>query len=48
MRSDETKILSAIKSNKVPNSDERLYFLAKKPSKKSDQAAAENKKKEVR
>mgnify|MGYP003330024703 CR=1 FL=1 len=40
--------LSANGSANWPKSLVQLYFLAKKPSKKSDQAAAENKKKEVR
>ena len=45
---EETRILSATKSSRDPRFEVKLYFLAKKPSKKSDQAAAENKKKEVR
>ena len=45
---EETKTLSASKSRRDPKFEVILYLLAKKPSKKSDQAAAENKKKEVR
>ena len=45
---EETKTLSASKSSRDPKLEVMLYLLAKKPSKKSDQAAAENKKKEVK
>ena len=45
---DETKILSASKSRRDPKVEVMLYRLAKNPSKKSDQAAAVNKKKDVR
>ena len=45
---DETNILSASRSRREPKFEAILYRLAKKPSKKSDQAAAVNKKKEVR
>ena len=38
-----TKILSAIRSKKAPNSDSRPYFLAKNPSKKSVMDEIENK-----
>ena len=45
---EETKTLSASKSKRDPKFEVILYLLAKKPSKKSDQAAAVNKKKELR
>ena len=47
MRTEETNILSASKSRREPKLELKLYFLAKKPSKKSDQAAIVNKKNEV-
>ena len=48
IRTEETKILSASKSRRDPKFEVILYLLAKKPSKKSDQAAAVNTKKEVK
>ena len=45
---EDTSTLSANKSKRDPKFEVKLYFLAKKPSKKSDQAADENKKKEER
>ena len=45
---EETKTLSASKSRREPKLEVMLYLLAKKPSKKSDQAAAENIPKYVR
>ena len=39
----QSNILSAIGSNNFPSDDSRLYFLAKYPSKKSVNAAKENK-----
>ena len=38
-----TKILSAIRSKKAPNSDSSPYFLAKNPSKKSVMDEIKNK-----